>query len=66
MYVLFWSSLSGVFSFKGFLDDDDDDDEVVSCGGSVYATVAVRYRTLPTGTGFSKVLGSRLMNVGLE
>ena len=33
-------------------------------GESVYATVAVRYRTEPTGTGFSKVEGSRAMNVG--
>ena len=33
--------------------------------GSEYATVAFRYSTLPTGTGFSNVLGSRLRNVGL-
>lgn len=33
-------------------------------GESVYATVAVRYSTLPTGTGFSNVEGSRAMNVG--
>ena len=31
----------------------------------MYATVAVKYNTDPTGTGFSKVLGSKLTNVGL-
>lgn len=35
-------------------------------GESLYATVAVKYSTLPTGTGFSKVEGSRAMNEGRE
>src|SRR3954470_9928436 len=32
--------------------------------GSVYATVARRYSTLPTGTGFSNVLGSSARKLG--
>lgn len=37
---------------------------VLTRGGSVYATVAVKYNTLPTGTGLRKVHGSALMKVG--